>query len=106
MAGVARYGRTVRAKTPQIEGDGMTAYHEDKPRLAAQTLAIVERLRRGPATNDELSRMARKYTGRISDARKAGYVIDCERIGGGLTRYRLLRQPGQVPEQLGLRGVA
>jgi hypothetical protein len=45
----------------------------DHPRLTGQNLAILERLRRGPATNDELIRISRKYTSRTSDLRKAGY---------------------------------
>lgn len=81
-----------------------TAYEQDKPRLSRQTALIIETLRRGPATNDQLSRMSRKYTSRISDARAAGFVIDCERMGGGLTKYHLLREPGQPAQlELGLR---
>lgn len=41
------------------------------PRLGRQCRAIYERLKEGVATNDELSRIARKYTGRISDIRAA-----------------------------------
>ena len=62
---------------------------EDAPRLKGQNAAILERLRRGPATNDELIRISRKYTSRTSDLRKAGYRITCERLEGGLTLYRL-----------------
>jgi hypothetical protein len=64
---------------------------DDKPRLTGQNAAILERLKHGPATNDELSRIARKYTSRISDLRAAGYRITCEREpgGDGLTWYRL-----------------
>lgn len=66
----------------------------DVPRLSRQCALIVERLRRGPATNDELSAIARKYTSRISDIRAAGFEIpEPTRLGGGLTRYTLTREP-------------
>jgi len=64
---------------------------EEKPRLCGQNGAILARLRQGPATNDELSRLARKYTSRISDLRQAGYdvrVIEHDRKSG-LSLYRL-----------------
>ena len=61
----------------------------DQPRLRGQNGLILERLRRGPATNDELARISRKYTSRVSDIRKAGYEVTCERKSGGLTVYRL-----------------
>jgi hypothetical protein len=62
-----------------------------RPRLSRQCRAIVERLRRGPATNDELSRLSRKYTSRVSDIRKAGYRIKCTALdtAAGLFRYEL-----------------
>ncbi len=66
---------------------------DDKKRTGAQTLAIIGRLQRGPATNAELAKIALKYTGRISDARKLGYTICCKRQGGGLTTYWLTVGP-------------
>jgi hypothetical protein len=62
---------------------------KDKPRLKGQNAAILERLKLGPATNDELSRIARKYTSRISDIRAAGHKVICERAQDGLCWYRL-----------------
>lgn len=62
---------------------------EDVQRLTGQNAAILARLRRGPATNDELIQISRKYTGRISDLRKAGYTINCTRGRGGLNTYTL-----------------
>ena len=47
----------------------------DQPRLTRQCRLILERLRQGPASNRELSRLALKYTGRLSDLRRAGYVV-------------------------------
>lgn len=63
---------------------------DDIPRLTGQNGKILDLLIDGPRTNDELSRIARKYTSRISDIRKRGYVIKYEPLGGGLTRYTLV----------------
>lgn len=52
-------------------------WEAEKKRLSAQANRIVELLRERPRTNDELSRVSRKYTSRISDIRKAGYDIRC-----------------------------
>jgi hypothetical protein len=62
---------------------------EDAPRLAGQNLAILERLRQGPATNKELAEMSLKYTSRLSDLRANGFTVKCERKTGGLTVYTL-----------------
>lgn len=48
----------------------------EAPRLSRQCLAILDRLRLGRVSNDELSRIARKYTGRISEIRQAGYPVE------------------------------
>lgn len=63
----------------------------ERKRLAGQCLKIYERLRQGPATNDELSVISRKYTSRISDIRQAGYPIDVvsRDYETGLTHYQL-----------------
>lgn len=65
---------------------------EAKPRLRGQCLAVLERLRQGPATNRELAAISLKYTGRISDLRKAGHAIPppVEDPVTGLATYRLL----------------
>lgn len=47
----------------------------DVRRITGQNLAILERLRRGPARNSELAILSLKYTSRISDLRAAGYAI-------------------------------
>ena len=62
---------------------------EDRPRLRGQNAAILDRLQRGPATNQELAQISLKYTSRLSDIRKAGYVVNCERGDGGLNTYTL-----------------
>ena len=56
----------------------------------AQTDQIIEKLKIGARTNVELAEIALKYTSRISDARKRGHVIHCNKLGGGLTLYQLL----------------
>ena len=60
-------------------------------RLSRQCQAILERLRAGRASNDELSRIARKYTGRISDLRAAGHKVKLVERNHetGLTFYEL-----------------
>jgi len=48
----------------------------ERRRLSRQCRRIVDRLREGPASNEELSRIALKYTSRISEIRQAGYAVD------------------------------
>lgn len=61
----------------------------DEPRLTGQNAAILERLKAGPATNAQLARLSLKYTSRISDLRKHGYDIECDRGLKGVNTYRL-----------------
>lgn len=61
----------------------------DRMRLSQQCQKLLDILRIGPATNEQLARVSLKYTSRISDLRKAGHNITCTRLGGGLTQYRL-----------------
>jgi hypothetical protein len=61
----------------------------DQARLSRQCLAILKRLREGPATSAELAGIALKYTGRISDLRRNGFAISSKRDGGGFL-YTLL----------------
>ena len=81
--GIVAQNLAIEPRDPHVE-------EPDKPRLRGQNAAILERLRAGPATNDELAKMSRKYTSRVSDLRKAGYEVECERLGGGLTQYTLV----------------
>jgi hypothetical protein len=50
---------------------------QEKPKLSRQCRRILEAFKRGGgrATNVELSEIALKYTGRLSDLRKAGYDV-------------------------------
>lgn len=61
----------------------------NRGRRSSQKQNILERLRRGPATNAELAGISLKYTGRISDLRADGYAITCEVGADGVTLYRL-----------------
>jgi len=69
-----------------------TAPVADAPRLSRQCVAILERLRQGKASNHELARIALKYTGRLSDLRKAGHAIECfnQDHASGVAWYRLI----------------
>lgn len=64
---------------------------EMRPRLSDQCRAILARLKEGPATNRELAAYALKYSGRISDLRKAGYCVEVVSHDHktGLVTYRL-----------------
>jgi len=68
-------------------------HRADISRVSGQTARIVDLLRRGPATNVELAAVSLKYTSRVSDARAAGYTIECERVRDGVTRYTLTGEP-------------
>lgn len=72
---------------------------DDQARLSRQCADILARLQQGPATNDELSRISRKYTSRISDLRQRGYGVTCTRQDhkSGLTVYRLDRREAVQP---------
>ena len=62
-------------------------------RLSRQCRAILRRLRTSPASNIELAEIARKYTGRISDLRAAGYDVRVVGRGAhGLRWYQLFER--------------
>lgn len=79
--------RCLNFDAPVITG----THAEQQARLGGQCLAIVERLKQGPATNDELSVISRKYTSRISDLRKMNYDVQLvsHYRATGLTVYEL-----------------
>ncbi|MDE2097681.1 MAG: hypothetical protein KGL39_10570 [Patescibacteria group bacterium] len=72
---------------------------ESLPRLSRQCREILERLRRGRASNDELSKISRKYTSRISDIRKADFDVRCMDLDHktGLAWYALFETGLEVP---------
>ena len=61
----------------------------DAKRFSRQCAAILARLEHGPASNVELAAISIKYTGRISDLRKRGVRILCDRGEGGVNWYRI-----------------
>jgi hypothetical protein len=61
----------------------------DVPRLGRQNAAILARLQRGPASSYQLSAFALKYTSRLSDLRKYGYTITCQRMQDDTHLYTL-----------------
>ena len=64
-----------------------------------QTQRLVAFLRSHPqATSLEITLACGivNTTGRISDARAAGFVIECERRSDGRQGYRLIEQPVQL----------
>lgn len=67
---------------------------EDRRRLGSMSAAILERLRRGPATNRDLAAMfpeGAAWRTRVSDVRRllrrGGETVKVEALGGGLYRY-------------------
>jgi len=65
---------------------------DDRKRLSDQCVLILQLLRERRdkgATNSELSSIAIKYTGRISEIRGAGFNVETERVDAGLFRYIL-----------------
>lgn len=75
------YGRPIELNT--------TVDDRDRARLSRQCLAILARLRQGPATNGELVQIAQRFGGRLEELRRAGFGITTERIGNGVFRYTL-----------------
>lgn len=63
------WGPLFEVNDPQMRGT------IDEFRLTKQCKEILARLKQGPATNDELSRISRKYTSRISDLRMNGINV-------------------------------
>lgn len=83
-----QYGYPIEPRDPHV-------HPEEAPRLSRQCRAILSRLKEGPATNAELAKIALKYSGRTSDLRAAGCIIDViERDHkSGYVLYRLTYCP-------------
>jgi hypothetical protein len=60
------------------------------PRLSGQRLRILERLRRGPATNRELNAICLRFGSRLMELRDLGHQIRTIPIGHGVFQYELL----------------
>ena len=63
----------------------------ERPRLTKQMHAILEILEGGPCLNTELARIAIRYSARIHELRKMGYVIEItsENLKTGIRQYEL-----------------
>lgn len=77
-----------------IETIDPNVHPDDGHRLRGQNARVLALLEERPATNDELIKIGRKYTSRISDVRKflnrGGRTIECIRGEGGLNTYRIV----------------
>lgn len=71
----------------------------EKRRFSGQCGMILGRLSRGRATNDELYKIARNLTGRISECRAKGHDIRCvsQNRETGLTYYALFVNGQELP---------
>ena len=73
----------------QIDIADPTVKRVDADRLKGQNSKILLRLRRGPATNAELSMLSLRYSARIHDLREAGIKIKATRLTGGIWSYEI-----------------
>ena len=80
------------ADDPPMAAGPTTAPAVERKRLSGQCMDMLRMLRRGRVTNSELAKISLKYTGRISDLRKAVYDIRCvERDrASGVSWYELM----------------
>ena len=91
------YGQPTEGR-PIITARDPTVTAEEAPRLSRQCLAILDRLREGPATNRELATISLKYTGRLSEVRRYLHfhgddvVVVRRDYRSGLTLYALKSQ--------------
>ena len=62
----------------------------DKDRLGRSSAAILQRLKRGPATNTELTKIGgMRFGARLHDLRKAGHPTRSRHLVGGVWIYEL-----------------
>lgn len=82
-------GELNKPPSPSLVDERLPA--ESKPRLTRQACEVLARLERGPATNIELIPISSRFSARIYDLRKAGYVIDTDMVdrANGITLYTL-----------------
>jgi hypothetical protein len=62
-------------------------------RAMSASARILARLQQGPALIYELAAITLKFTQRISDLRKAGYVVRCSENAEGYSVYTLESKP-------------
>jgi len=80
-----------------MTGDGRT--HAEKVRHVGHLERLLVRLKQGPATALDLIQVAGvNYRARVTEARQAGWRIDCERTPtGNVYHLRGRVEPGQLP---------
>lgn len=75
------------------EGTRTTPMQQECKRRSAATVRVLERLKRGPATNIELCDPAvggmRAIGARLWELRKDGWIVEREHVEGGTWRYTL-----------------
>lgn len=83
---------SARAQYESVVPCNGTVEPEDVPRLQAQHLAILDRLKEGPATNLKLSLISRRFSAQLGELRNAGAIHGWKkkRIAPGVWEYRLL----------------
>ena len=71
---------------------------DDEPfHLTPCAQEIVERLRQGPAMHTELAQIGVRYSARIEEMRKAGYVFGISyNPGQCMNRYTLISEPDDI----------
>lgn len=70
-----------------------TVEDRDVPRLTAAVRRLVDRLREGPATGDELEAIAgRRFSARLGEARDSGLIKGWRKqhVSGGTWQYELI----------------
>lgn len=76
----------IKTTDPNVKPDA-------RRRLSGQNRKILELLSEGPVRLRDLVLIASKYTGRISDLRKAGCTIVCQEQPDGNSIYTLIHRP-------------
>lgn len=84
----AQQPATIPALDPHVDA-------REQPRLGRKNLAILERLRQGPATNGELVGITHRFSARIWDLNQAGFTIEIIETdhASGMRRYALTNDP-------------
>lgn len=83
------YAQLTLFDKPILPPTDPSVHPADASRLTGQNAAILRRLRMGAASSLTLAGISLKYTSRISDLRKHGFKIVCERCHDGTNLYRL-----------------
>ena len=83
--------KKITSKIPVIYPQDHRLYNPiERDSAKGASVQILEALRRGPCTNQQLSHITLRYGGRLHDLRHAGYDIRTERIAPRLYSYELV----------------